>query len=131
MAFLSHVPNENLLQICNEAATVPNQRVVHFVISTMKIVLGWEFLEDGNRYRVKTDITSQFLASFLDIEEEKVDILLLLRKTFKEKYLGDDIDIVAHVELGVWIPWASEIHKLLEPSQNVGLQPFLLGIEAP
>ena len=73
-------------------------------------------MENGNRYHVNTDITSQFLAYFLDLRGSKVDILLLLRKMFKAEYLGDDIDIVAHVELGVGIPWADEMHKLLEPS---------------
>ena len=86
------------------------------------------FLENGNRYHVNTNITYQFLASLLDLEESKVDILLLLRKTFKSKYLGNDIDIVAHAKLGVGIPWAGEIHKLLEPGENVALQPFLLGL---
>ena len=87
---------------------------MNFVIATVKMVLGQEFLENVNRYCVNTDITSQFLASLLDLREVRVDILLLLRKTFKAKYLGNDIDIIAHVELGVGIPWAGEIHKLLE-----------------
>ena len=77
---------------------------MHFVIAAVKMVLGRAFLENGNRYRVNTDITSQFLASLLDFKGSKVDILLLLRKTFKVEYLGDDIDIVAHAELGVGIP---------------------------
>ena len=87
-------------------------------------------MENGNRYRVNTNITSQFLVSLLYLRESKVDILMLLSKTFKEKYLGDDIDIVAHAELGVGIPWAGEMHKLIEPGQNVTLPPFLLGLIA-
>ena len=69
---------------------------MHFVIAAMKMVLGRGFLENGNRYHVKTDITSQFLVSLLDLGESKFNILLLLRKMFKVEYLGDDIDIVAH-----------------------------------
>ena len=87
---------------------------MNFIIANMKIVLGCDLLENENRYRVNTNITSQFLASLLDLEEAKVDILLLLRKAFKVEYLGDDIDIVAHAELGVGIPWIGEIQKLLE-----------------
>ena len=94
---------------------------MNFIIATMKMVLGNEFLENENRYCVNTNITSQFLASLLDLKEVRVDILLLLRKTFKVEYLGDDIDIVAHAKLGVGIPWVGEIHKLLEPSENVAL----------
>ena len=67
MAFLGHVPGENLLQIFNEAAATPSQCVVHFVIAAVKMVLGRAFLENGNRYHVNTDITSQFLASLLDL----------------------------------------------------------------
>lgn len=50
------------------------------------------------------DITSNFLASLLDLKEERVNIFLLLRNNFKAEYPDDDIDIVAHVELGVGIP---------------------------
>ena len=56
--------------------------------------------------------------------------MVLLRKIFKVVYLGDDIEIVSHAILGVGIPWAGEVHKLLEPGQNVVLQPFLLGLTA-
>ena len=121
MAFLGRVPGENLLQIFNEATVALGQHVVHFVIATVKMVLGWAFLENGNRYHINTDIASQFLVSLLDLKGSKVNILLPLRKMFKVEYLGDDIDIVAHAKLGVWIPWADKIHKLLEPGQNVVL----------
>ena len=94
---------------------------MNFIITAMKMVLGCEFLENENRYHVNTDITSQFLASLLDLREARVDILFLPRKTFKEKYLGNDIEVVAHIVLGVGISWAGKIHKLLEPSQNVAL----------
>ena len=99
--FLGHVPNENLLPICNEATTIPGH-AVNFIISTNGSKA--QFLENENRYHANTNITSHFLASFLDLKEARVDIFLLLRKTFKVEYLGDDIDIVAHVELGVGIP---------------------------
>ena len=42
--------------------------------------------------------------------------------------MGNDIEIVAHAILGLGIPWAGEVHKLLEHGQNVVLQPFLLGL---
>ena len=103
-AFLGCIPNENLLSICNEVVTVLGQCVVNFIISTIKMVMRQEFLENGNRYRVNTDITFQFLASLLDLRGSKVNILLLLRKTFKALYLDNDIDIFAHAELGVGIP---------------------------
>ena len=64
----------------------------------------------------------------LDLREGRVNIFLLLRKTFKAKYLRNDIDIISHVELGVGIPYTGEIHKLLKPGQNVALQPFVLGL---
>ena len=55
-AFLGHMPDENLLSICNEATTVP----LNFIIDTLKKVLGHKFLENENRYHVNTDITSIF-----------------------------------------------------------------------
>lgn len=126
-AFLGRVPEENLLSICNEVVPCTG---VKFVIASVKMVLGWEFMENENRYHVNSDITSQFLASLLDLGEARVETVLLLRKIFKIVYLGDDIDIVAHAILGVGIPWVGEVHKLLEPGQNVVLQPFLLGLTA-
>ena len=75
-----------------------------FIIHSMEVVMGHNYLENENRYHVKIDITSQFLASLLDLGEVRVDILLLLRKTFKAEYVGNDIDIVSHLELGVGIP---------------------------
>ena len=60
MAFLGRIPSENLLQIFNEAVAAPGQRAMHFVITAVKMVLGWAFLENGNRYRVNTKITSHF-----------------------------------------------------------------------
>ena len=56
--FLGRVPDENLLQICNEATTIPSQHAVHFIIATMKMVLAWEFLENGNRHHNNIHITS-------------------------------------------------------------------------
>ena len=126
-AFLGRIPEENLLSISNEVVPCFG---VKFFIAAIKKVLGHEFLENENRYRVNSDITSQFLASLLDLKEARAKIVVLLRKIFKVVYLGDDIEIVAHAVLGVGIPWVSEVHKLLEPSQNVVLQPFLLGLTA-
>jgi hypothetical protein len=126
-AFLGRVPKENLLSICNEVVPCSG---VKFVIAAVKMVLGHEFLENENWYRVNSDITSQFLASLLDLGEARAEIVVLLRKIFKIVYLGDDIEIVSHAILGVGIPWAGEVHKLLEPGQNVVLQPFLLGLTA-
>jgi hypothetical protein len=126
-AFLGRVPEENLFSICNEVVPCTGAK---FVIAAVKMVLGREFMENENRYRVNSDITSQFLASLLDLGEPRVESVLLLRKIFKAVYLGDVIEIVAHAVLGVGIPWAGEVHKLLEPGQNVVLQPFLLGLTA-
>ena len=126
-AFLGHIPEENLLSICNEVVPCSG---VKFVIAAVKMVLGHEFLENENRYCVNSDITSQFLASLLDLGEARAEIVVLLRKIFKVVYLGDEIEIVSHAILGVGIPWAGEVHKLLEPGQNVVLQPFLLGLTA-
>ena len=83
-AFLDRIPDENLLSICNEVTAVPSHCAMNFIIAIVKMVLGREFLENENRYLINTDITSQFLASFLDLEEANVNIFLLLRKTFKE-----------------------------------------------
>ena len=111
-AFLGHVPKENLLSICDEVVPWSG---VKFFIAAIKMVLRCEFLENENRYRVNNDITSQFLASLLDLGEARAEIVVLLRKIFKIVYLGDDIEIVSHAILGVGIPWAGEVHKLLEP----------------
>lgn len=68
------------------------------------MVLCHGFLENENKYLVNTDITSQILASLLDLKGKKVDMLMLLRQKFKEVYLGDDIDVIVHAELEVGIP---------------------------
>jgi hypothetical protein len=55
-------------------------------------------------------------------------MLMLLRKTSKEVYLGNDIDVITHAKLGVNIPWACQLCKLLQPGQNVAMEPFLLDL---
>jgi hypothetical protein len=92
------------------------------------MLLGREFLENVDRYHVCTDITSRAFASLLDLGGQKVDIVLLLRKVFKENFLEDDVELAVFAELGVGIPWPRDIPQLLEPDRNVARQPFLLNL---
>lgn len=123
-AFLGSVRDPNLQSICKEVGSFTNEAVW--------MVLGREFLWNENRCRVNMNITSRFLASLLDLGGDKVDMLMQLRKVFKEDFLGDDIIVVILVEVGVEIPWASELSKLLLPNQtmSVARQPFLLNLNA-
>ena len=92
---LGDIPKENLLSICNEV-----ELEVDVIIHAIKMVLGHEFLVNENRYHVNTNLTSHFLASLLYLGEKSVQIFFLLRRVFKPKYLDDDINIVAHIEIG-------------------------------
>lgn len=59
-------------------------------------------------------------------------MLMLLRKVFKEEFLVDDITLVVLAKVGVGIPWASDLSKLLLPDQTlpVARQSFLLNLNA-
>lgn len=97
---MGSVRDSTLQSVCKEVGSFTNEAV--------QMVLGREFLRNENRYPVNTNITSQCLACLLDLGGEKVDMLMLLRKVFKEDFLGDDNTIVVLAEVGVGIPWASE-----------------------
>lgn len=88
-AFLGPFPDENIYQIYNDPGP--------FVFEAMKKVLSCKFLENEDKYLINTDITSWFLVSLLDLRGQKVNMLILLRQTFKEVYLGYDIDVIVHV----------------------------------
>ena len=68
-----------------------------FIFHAMKMVLGRELLENENRHHVNTNIASHFLASLLNVGGERFDILMLLRKNFKEEYMDNDIEVISHV----------------------------------
>ena len=85
-----------------------------FIIHVVKMVLGHEFLENVNMHYVNMDIMSCFLSSLLELEEDRVEIMLVLRETYKVEYLSDDINVVSHAILGVGITWAGEILNLLK-----------------
>lgn len=123
-AFLGFVRDPTLQSVYKEVGMFTNEAV--------RMVLGRDFLCNENRYHVKTDITSKFLASLLDIGGDKVDMLMLIRKVFKEDFLGDDVTVVILAEVGVGTPWTSELTKLLLLDQTVPVarQLFLLNLNA-
>lgn len=103
-----------------------------FTNEAVRMVLGREFLCNENRYCVNTDVTFRFLASQLGLRGDKVDMLTLLRKAFKEDFLRDGVNVVIFAEVEVGIPWANELTKLLLLDQIVPVarQPFLWNLNA-
>lgn len=107
-AFLGSVRDPTLQSVFMKVAMFTNEIV--------RMGLGREFLRNENRYIINTDIMSQFLASFLDLRGDNVDMLMLLRKVFKEDFIGDDVTFFIFAEVGMGIPWVNELTKILLPS---------------
>jgi hypothetical protein len=120
-AFLGLVTDPILASVATELGA--------FTKEAIRMVLGREFLENENRYRVNTDISSRFMASLLDLGGEKVEILMLLRKVFRKEYLGDDVNVLVFAEIGFGIPWANDLPRILQPEEIVPRQPFLLNLD--
>jgi hypothetical protein len=76
------------------------------------------------------NIASYFLVSLLNLRGDRITILMLLHKVFKETYLEDDVKFIVMIEQGMRIPFVDEIDKLFKQGDNVLRKPFPLSPNA-
>lgn len=76
------------------------------------MVLGKKFCFFHNKTNANSNISSQFLASLLDLNMHKVRGLVLLRMVFVALVLEEDLNVVVVVRLGVGIPFLDGIVKM-------------------
>lgn len=96
-------------------------------IIAMKWVLGHDFLEYEDKYRVKTDVCSHFVASMLDIAIPKPLILRLVKEIFPKKYLNDLEEVVVNVAFDGGIPTSSDLKRFIEEDVVIPWLSFLSG----
>lgn len=101
LAFLGEITDNRLLQMTKMKNTL--------AIMAIKWVLGEDFITGVDRYKVNTDIVSQFVASLLDLRECKAHIIQLTKELFPKHYLGGLEEIIHTAVIGLSIPIAIDL----------------------
>lgn len=119
MDFLDEISNRSLKRMTKNKHSLD--------IIAMKWVLGRDYVEYKDKYRVNIDICSHFVMSLLDIQVPKPMILHLTLEIFLKCYLGGLGEVVANVVYGLGLPTTSDLRKHIEEDAVVPWVPFLSG----
>lgn len=99
------------------------------IIVVIKWVLGKDFIDDMDKYRVNTDICSHFVASLLDTGITGYLTSELTKALFSWDYLGGLEDIVAYHVPFRGLPVASDLWCFITSSEEVIWHPLIGGLK--
>lgn len=99
------------------------------IIFAIKWVLGKDFLNNPNRYRVNTNICSRFIASLLDYGQSGVLTTLLTWVLFPKDYLGGLNDVVAYHVPFLGLPVVSDLERFIMLNEEVAWHPLISGLK--
>lgn len=95
----------------------------------VKMILGKEFLQNRECFRVNTHIASRFLASLLDVRTPKGEVKVIIYKLFKTEILGGLDEVLKSTLLGRGALWACDFPFVKVVGEVIHVYPFTVGAQ--
>lgn len=99
------------------------------IIASIKWVLGEDFIDDVDRYRVNTDICSRFMASLLDDGKNDYLVMELTQTLFPLEYLGGLEVIVQYFVPFRGLPLVLDLQHFIVFGEDVDWYPLIGGLK--
>lgn len=98
------------------------------IIVAIKWVLGEDFMDNVDHYRVNSDICSRFVASLLGVETSGYKASGLTRALFSRDYLGGLEEVVAYYIPFRCLPLATDLQRFITSKEEVPWHPLIDGL---
>jgi len=121
MAFIGSIINLRLQRML--------PRSDDLMVGAVRMILGKDFMENDERYRVDTDISSRVLAMLLELDTAKAEVETIMRGIFNLEHLGDLEMTLLVASTSVRIPCPKDWSLLDNLGAMIKLYPFILDIK--